>query len=141
MTNFKKSLLALAVLLVGIGLTVSWIERPKRIRLEFFGHLFHERYEEAALMLNAPCAIELAPDGSLTLVDHKGNSTTVAETKLPFKVSGGKSKRPGVHSMTALGNRTNGILDSPAVTIYLSVEGGKIRIESLDKGFPESRAI
>ena len=132
MTKFKKSLLALAVLLVGIALTVSWIERPKRIRKEFFDHLYHERYEEAALMLNAPCAIELAPDGSLTLVDHKGNSTAVPETKLPFKVGGGEPKRTGVHSMTALGNSTNGILDSPAVIIYLSVEGGKIRIESVD---------
>jgi hypothetical protein len=34
--------------------------------------------------------------------------------------------------MTALGNNTNGILDSPAVTIDLSVEGAKIRIERVE---------
>jgi len=64
--------------------------------------------------------------------DHKGKSTAVPATKLSFKVSGGKSKRPGVHSMTARENNTNEILDSPAVTIDLSVEGAKIRIERVE---------
>lgn len=82
-------------------------------------------------MLINPCAILLGPDGSLTLVDQQGNSTTVPATKLPFQLGGGETKRPGLHSMTALGNRAAGTLDSAAVTMYLSVAGSKIRIESV----------
>ena len=136
MTTFNKSLLVLAValgvVLACIAVTVSWLEGPNHVRKEFFDHLFNERYEEASLMLNAPSQIELASDGRLAIVDHKGNSIAVPATNLPFIVGGGEPKQSGVHSMTALGNRTNGVLDSPPVTIYFSVEGSKIRIESVE---------
>ena len=137
MTTFNKSLLVIAVafgvVLACIAVTVSWLEGPEHVRKEFFNHLFNERYEEASLMLNASSQIELASDGNLVIVDHKGNSTAVPATNLPFIVGGGEPKASGVHSMTALGDSTNGILDSPAVIIYLSVEGSKIRIESVEK--------
>ncbi|MDG2382300.1 MAG: hypothetical protein P8N76_11565 [Pirellulaceae bacterium] len=132
MTKYKKPIFVLVMVLIGVVLTVTWVERPKRIRQEFVGHLYHERYDSAALMLSAPCVIGLEPDGSLTLVDQRGNSTVVPATKLPFKVGGGDPQRPGDISMTALGRSTNGILHTPPVIIYLSVDGGKIRIENVN---------
>jgi hypothetical protein len=66
------------------------------------------------------------------MIDHNGNSMTVPATKLPFKVGGGKPESPSDFSMTALGNSTNGVLDTPAVIIYLSIDGGKVRIDKVD---------
>ena len=132
MSKFKIFILATAGLLAAVTSTVWWVERPKRTRMEFFGHLYHERYDEAALMLSAPCDLKLAADGGITVVDQKGNTTAVSATKLPFLVSGGNARRPGVHTMTALGESTNGILASPPVIIHLSVEDGKVSIEKVD---------
>lgn len=39
MTKLQKLLLALAVVLVVVALTVLSLERPKRIRREFFEHI------------------------------------------------------------------------------------------------------
>ena len=132
MTKFKKPILTVAVVLVCIVLTVWWGQRPKRITQEFAGHLFHERYEEAAKMLRAPCAIRLATDGTLTVVDHTGTSTRVPAKRLPFKTGGGTQDDASDFSMTALQGSTNGTLDTPAVIVYLSIDGGKVRIESVD---------
>lgn len=132
MSKFKKLILTAAVLLIGITLAFWWSQRPKRITQEFAGHLFHERYDDAAKMLHTPCKMELASDGSLTLVDHTGNSTTVPAKRLPFKIGGGKEDDDSDFSMTALQGSTNGILDTPPVRLYLSIDGGKVRIESVD---------
>jgi hypothetical protein len=132
MTKHTKPALAIAAVLVGITLTAWWVQRPQRTTEKFAGHLSHERYEEAALMLNAPSAIEVTPDGGLILIDHAGNSTAVPATKLPFRVGGGEPDRPGDFSMTALGSSANGFLETPPVIIYLRIQGGKIRIESVD---------
>lgn len=134
MKNHTKLVLALTitVVLVGIALAVWRIERPTRIANKFAGNLFHERYEDAALMLRAPSTIKMAPDGSVTLVDCTEKSTTVPASKLPFKAGGGKPDRTSDFSMTALGKSTNGALDSPPVIIYLSIDGGKLRIVRVD---------
>ena len=132
MKYYQRVLLVFACLVLCVGSTLSWIERPKRIRKEFFSLLFHERYDEAALMLDLPSALQLGPGGDLILFDHKGNSTTVSKTNLPFVVGGGRTESPEVHTMTALGERENGILKSPMVTIYLTVQGRKISIQSIE---------
>ena len=132
MTTLKKVILTGVVLLVGITLAFWWSQRPQRITQEFAGHLSHERYEEAAKMLRAPCTMELADDGSLSLVDHTGALTTVPAKRLPFRVGGGKDDKASDFSMTALQGSTKGILDTPAVIVYLSIDGGKVRIESVE---------
>ncbi len=83
-------------------------------------------------MLRAPSSLEVAPDGGLILVDHAGESTAVPATKLPFIVGGHDGVPDHDFSMTALGSSTNGVLDTPAVTLYLSVDGGKVRIKGVD---------
>ena len=83
-------------------------------------------------MVRAPSSIDVSQNGELVLIDHNGNSMTVPATKLPFKVGGGNPKSPSDFSMTALGNSTNGVLDTPAVIIYLSIDGGKVRIDKVD---------
>jgi len=96
------------------------------------GHLYHQRYDEAAQMLSEPSAIEVAADGQVTLIDHNGNRTNVPTAKLPFMVGGGTEAQPGKFSMTALGPSSNGVLETPALTLYLSLDGSKVRIERLN---------
>ncbi len=134
MKKHTKQALAIAAALVVLVLTYSWFQRPKRTTQAFAGHLYHERYEEAALMLRAPSALKVESGGGLILVDSAGESTAVPATKLPFVVgeSGVASDHSSDFEMMALGSSTSGVLDTPAVTLYLSVDGGKIRIESVD---------
>lgn len=82
-------------------------------------------------MLIAPSAIELDSNGGVILVDHNGNASTVPKARLPFLSGGGLPDGPGDFSMTALQGSKNGRVDGP-VTVYLKVEGGKIRIERVD---------
>ena len=83
-------------------------------------------------MLSAPSAIDVVSGGGLTLVDHAGNSVTVQEARLPFHSGGGEPDGPGDFSMTALQGGKNGQVDEPVV-IYLGLDGGKIRIERVDR--------
>lgn len=129
MNKYAKLALALVAILIAYGLLMYWFQYPRKAKTGFMSDLYHERYEEAARMLRAPSAIEVAPDGALTLVDHSGATTVVPVEQLPFKVGGG-SQDIGDTNMTALG-------PSPAVVLYLSYDGGmtrfggKIRIESV----------
>jgi hypothetical protein len=125
------SALALTAILICFAVTNWWVYRPRRTTGTFVGHLSHERYEEAALMLIAPSAIEVDSNGGVVLVDHAGNPTAVPEVRLPFLAGGGRSDGPGDFSMTALQGSQNGRVEG-AVTVYLSVDGGKIRIERVD---------
>lgn len=132
MKKYTKTALAIAAVLVGLGLTYSRFQRPMRTTQAFVGHLYHERYEEAALMLRAPSALEVASDGGLILVDNEGNLKTVLAAKLPFIASAGSDGGPDHDfQMTALGSSTNGVLDTPAVVLYLSIDAGKVRIQSV----------
>ena len=126
------SALALTAVFTVFAVTNWWVYRPGRVTSEFVGHLSHERYEDAAQMLSAPSAIEVASDGGLTVVDHAGNSVTVQEARLPFLSGGGEPDGPGDFSMTALQGGKNGQVDEPVV-IYLGLDGGKIRIERVDR--------
>ena len=84
-------------------------------------------------MLRAPSALFVVPDGGLTLVDAGGQSTSVPATQLPFVVGGQAVPQVACDFvMTALGPDTDGVLDTPAVTIYLSVDGGGVLIEHVD---------
>lgn len=132
MTKSKRIILTLAVVFVAIASTAWMVQRPKRITEAFVGHLSHERYEQAEQMLKAPSDIKVVSGGEIVLVDRAGNSTTIAAERLPFFVGGGKLDGPGDFAMTALQNRTNGRLNSPAVIAYLSIEGDRIHIERVD---------
>jgi len=125
MTQHTTPALAIAAVLVGLALTVWWLQRPGRTTRAFVGHLSHERYEEAALMLLEPSALAVAAGGDLILTDDAGEVTAVPATQLPFLVAGGDDGGPDHDfKMMALGPSTNGVLDMPAVTLYLSVDGG-----------------
>ena len=126
------SAVALTAVFIIFAVTNWWVYRSDRVTLAFVGHLSHERYEQAAQMLIAPSAIKVASEGGLTVVDHAGNSVTVPEARLPFHSGGGKPDGPGDFSMTALQGAKNGQVENP-VFIYLSLDGGKIRIERFER--------
>ena len=71
----------------------------------------------------------LSRDGQVTLIDHSENRINVPPEKLPFMTSGGMQTQPGEFSMTALGPNNNGILETPALPLYLRLNGNKVRIE------------
>ncbi|MEZ6004037.1 MAG: hypothetical protein R3F33_07605 [Planctomycetota bacterium] len=129
MNKPKYSLLALVVLAAGLALAAWWYQRPTRTTQAFAGHLAHGRYAEAAAMVHPPSSLQVAPDGSLLLTDQEGRSTTVPKAKLPFLASDAAAASPQAHfQMTALGPSTDGVLETPAVTLHLNVEGGGIQI-------------
>jgi len=130
--KFKKLALATSLIIIAVLLATWFVHRPKKITQEFASHLSQDRYEQCAEMLQAPSSMEVSPTGDLVLVDHAGNSITVLKEKLPFKVGGGRADDPSDFAMTALGESSNGILDTPAVILYLSIDGGKIRIDRVD---------
>jgi hypothetical protein len=133
MIKHTRPALAIAAVLVGLALAVWWFQRPERTTQAFVGHLSNERYEEAALMLLEPSALELTSGGDLILTDAAGEVTAVPATKLPFLVAGGDEGGPDHDfKMMALGSSTEGVLDTPAVTLFLSVDGGRVPIEGVD---------
>lgn len=131
MKTLIKAALAIAV---AAAAALLWIERPTRTLQAFASHMTSGAYGEASSMLRAPSALDAGADGTLTLVDRAGAMTSVPAAKLPFKVGGRDSaKFPGATAMTALGPSTNGVLKTPAVTLYLSVDGGKVQIEGVEQ--------
>lgn len=129
----KHTLLAASALLVGLASTAWWLQRPQRTTEAFAGHLHHARYAEAARMLRAPSSLAVAPDGGLTFVDEAGQSTSVPAAQLPFAAGGREAREHACDfRMTALGPDTNGVLDRPAVTLHLAVDGGAVRIVGVD---------
>lgn len=128
----RKLALATSLIVIAALLATWLVHRSEKITQEFAGHLSQERYEQSAQMLRTPSSMELSPAGDLVLIDYAGNSTTIPKDKLPFKVGGGQTKNPSDFAMTALGKSSNGILDTPAVILYLSVDGGKVRIDKVE---------
>ena len=132
MSRYLWLLLVAVLLLVGTGVTISWLGKPRRMAEQFIGNLYSERYDDAARMLHAPSSLIVETDGSLTLVDKNGNSTSVPSEKLPFIASDMDSHEHDF-AVTALGPSTNGILHSPPVTLYLKRVGGEVSIEAIEE--------
>jgi len=101
-------------------------------RSAFFGHMFAQRYDQAAAILTPPSAVALESDGTLTLTDRAGNATSVPAAQLPFKVSErpAEPRFPG-RTMMAIGPSTGGVSDFPMVTLYVSFDGGEAHIEGV----------
>jgi len=132
MTNRSKFIFLAVVATIGIVLVAEWVQRPGRLRAQFIGHLYHGRYVEADEMLLPPSAIVVGADGGLTIVAHDGGAMPVPATKLPFMSGGGRSLKSGEFSATALGPSTNGILNSDAVSLRLTLDGYNVCIVSID---------
>ncbi len=132
MAKIMKVLFLLVLVLVAIGGALHWLDQPRRTTGRFAGHMYHERYDEAAAMLQPPSALVMESDGGLVLVDRKGREVPVLEVQLPFKVGGHDNEREHDFVMTALGPATDGILHDPAVALYLSVVGDEVAIEFVD---------
>lgn len=129
--NLRPKLLLGAIAVVaGIVLTLR-TDSSKRAKEAFLGHLVHQRYAAAAAMLVAPSAVEPLPDGGLKVIAHDGTSKVVAAAQLPFVAGGEPAVAADQFHATALGPSTNGVLDTPAVVLRLSVDGDRIRIVSV----------
>jgi len=127
MSPFVRPLWKLACALIFLAVVLNYyVQRPERVTKAFAGDLYHERYEQAAEMLVAPSALELAEDGSMTIVDHAGQSTVVPAGRLPFMISGGREGDPGDFSMSAI---QGDLQATPFFHLYLSIDGGKVCIE------------
>jgi hypothetical protein len=128
----SKLLLGTIVIVAGVIVTLRQLESPKRAREAFLGHLYHQRYAEAAAMLVAPSTVEQLPDGGLKVIAEDGRSKVVPAAQLPFKAGGAHSLAADQFSATALGPSTNGVLDTPAVVLRLCLDGDRVRIVSVD---------
>ena len=126
-----RRLFLLAVPIAVIALFIG-SRSSSQVRSAFFGHMFAQRYDQAAAILTPPSAVALESDGTLTLTDRAGNATSVPAAQLPFKVS----ERPAAprfpgRTMMAIGPSTGGVSDFPMVTLYVSFDGGEAHIEGV----------
>ncbi len=69
-----KLLLGRIVIVAGVLVAIRQLESPRRTKEAFLGHLYQQRYAEAAAMLVAPSAVEQLPDGGLKVTDQGGAS-------------------------------------------------------------------
>ena len=128
-----KLLLGTIVIVAGVIVTLRQLQGQKQAKELFLAHIQHQRYAEAAAMLEAPSAVEQLPDGGLKVTDQGGASKVVPAVKLPFEASSGEhSLAADQFSATALGPSTNGWLDTPAVVLRLCLDGDCVRIVSVD---------
>ena len=67
------------------------------------------------------------------IVDKNGKPTWVPRVQLPFMASGGVTGPEHDFNLTALGPSPNGTLQIPAVTLHLSIAGGEVAIEAVEK--------
>lgn len=130
--NVRPTLLLGAIAIAAVVVvTLRQLESPKRAKETFLGHLYHQRYAEAAAMLVAPSAVEQLPDGGLKVIPQDGPPRVVPAAKLPFMAGGEHLLETDQFSATALGPSTNGVLDTPAVVLRLCLDGDRIRILSV----------
>ena len=132
MKNYKSLLLIATLLIVSIALLFSWSVQSKRTTEKFVGNLYFERYDQAAQMLLPPSSLEVDPEGGLLLTDRNGQKTNIPKLKLPFIVGGHDGGPEHDFQMMALGPSTNGILETPPVSLYLTVMGGQVAIEAVE---------
>ena len=133
MTKTLKVIFVVALVLVAIEVTVSWLYQPRRTTEQFVGNMYHERYEEAAAMLHPPSALIVESDGGLVIVDRTGRSVSVPRVTVPFLAGGHDGDHEYDFKMTALGPSTDGILHDQPVTLYLSLVGGQVAIEAVER--------
>ena len=126
-----KLLLGATAIVAGIVLTLRQLDTPKRARETFLGHMYHQRYAEAAAMLVAPSMAVQLPDGGLQVIAQDGTSKLVPAANLPFMAGGEQSLQADQFSATALGPSTRGVLDTPAVVLRLCLDGDRVRIVSV----------
>ena len=132
MKKYMVLLFVAALLVLGFFLAFSWYDKPRRTTQRFIGNLYHERYEDAALMLHPPSTLEMHDD-ALVILDKDGRSTSVPGVQLPFMASDANGMTEHDFAVTALGPSTNGILHHPAVTIYLRLVGNEVAIEMVEQ--------
>jgi len=126
-----RKLILLAVPIAVIAMFIS-NKSAAGAKDSFQGHMYAQRYDQAAAILTPPSTVALESDGTLTLTDRAGNTTSVPAAQLPFKVSErpAEPRFPG-HTMMAIGPSTGGISDFPMVTLYVSFDGGEAHIEGV----------
>ena len=126
----KRPLILFVIFLIMLGgFGYGLLDQPRRVRQAFAGDMYHQRYSQADELLLRPSSVSLTPLGDLMVTDKMDKETVVAQNKLPFLVSG-MLAHPYDLSMTALQDNENGVLLTPALSIYLSVDGGQLVIES-----------
>jgi hypothetical protein len=126
-----RKLILLAVPIAVLALFMG-SRSATRAQATFQGHMYAQRYGQAAALLTPPSAVALESDGTLTLTDRAGNATSVPAAQLPFKVSErpASPRFPG-RTMMAIGPSVAGISDFPMVTLYVAFDGGEAHIEGV----------
>lgn len=112
-----------------------WFNRPLRTTEVFVGHMLHERYAEAAAMLDAPSAIEWDADGGLVLTSDSGATSPVVEEELPFFVYRMSLDESELSLTDLLAGRSTFQMRASALVMQLNVTGDRIIIA----GFRDNR--
>jgi hypothetical protein len=126
------ALLALIATYICVVVGFQLIDTPDRLTQRFVGHLSRSRYQEAAAMLREPSAIRLNSEGNLEITDRVSKITTVPSQRLPFLSGGGKLEKRCDFSMAAIQGDVNGLLNTPGIVAYFSIDRGKVRIDSVE---------
>ncbi|QDU65874.1 hypothetical protein [Engelhardtia mirabilis] len=141
----SKNLIGLAIALAIFALAAQWWMHWPRQSLQRFISLARDgSYAEASALLDGSGSIESADGGGLRILDTHGREVLLPPNQQRFVAGEAVEKRLPPRqfadrlfgrdraALTALGPSTDGVAEVPPVTIYLSVERGRLAIESVE---------
>ncbi|MDF1800374.1 MAG: hypothetical protein P1V81_14445 [Planctomycetota bacterium] len=150
-SNRAPLVLLVVLLLVGGAYFFQQITQRNRAPLQsFVSSLSSGDFAAVGDALGSTSSINTLPGGDLQVTDRRGRTVTVKASQLPFKASSGPAKPTSLpqplaeadralqqveqttFDMVALGASVDGVLEHPAVTLHLSVDGGRIHIDSIE---------
>ena len=143
--RFLLKLAALLALLVAVG--SWWLEKPGREAANFIGLLNRGELEQAAALLEPPSALEWGENGGVVVTSAAGAAESIEQGLLPFMA--GEAAAPRVDRETTWADRLaarrrfavaatgfgqDAPRVAPPVTLHLTTERGRVRIDAIHRG-------
>lgn len=143
-------LLGVLLLAAGVYFFQQYSQRNRGPLESFVSSLSSGDYATVGDALASTSSINTVASGDLQVTDRQGRTVTVKASQLPFKASSGSATPTSLplplaeadraldranqttFQMTALGASVDGILEHPAVTLHLTIEGGRVHIDSIE---------
>lgn len=136
MSKRTKWILAIVAAIFVVAQAVWSLQQPKVLADRFATLMADGKYGTAGDMLWPPCAIELVEGGGVILVDENGDKHGIPPSSLPFAMKGepewGVFKMVGKVAAPEEGEK-GAKQPQDAIVLRLSADGGKIRIEKVDR--------
>ena len=128
---------ALVALLALALVAQQWLTEPKSATQSLIGRLYRGDCAAAAELLEAPSALALQPDGSLSITAEDGATALVPAASLPFLAGQLAEDEPHSLREALLGEYRAAVTatgdPSAPLTLHLRAAGGRVQIERIER--------